>query len=171
MTWWKRAWHRSEMERQLERELRFHLDHHVAELIAQGCAPEEARRLARLALGGPEQVKEECRDARRTRWLEDLWQDLRYALRTLRQKPGFSAVAVLTLALGIGATTVMFTVINGVLFTPLPYPQPERLVSLNEWTEKPSQSGNLWAFTYPNFLDCQRASRSLMMAAWGYKGG
>src|SRR3977135_4496389 len=110
MTWWKRAWRRHEMERQLERELRFHLDHHVAELIARGCTPEEARRQARLAIGGPEQVKEECRDARGTRWLDDTLQDANYAVRMLRQKPGFSAVALLTLALGIGATTVIFTV-------------------------------------------------------------
>ena len=86
------------------------------------------------------------------RWLEDLWQDFRYALRTLRQKPGFAAVALCTLALGSGATTVMFTVINGVLLKPLAYPEPERLVTLHEQTEK---YGNQW-FAYPNFLDCQR---------------
>src|SRR5579863_7293542 len=145
MTWWQRLVRRKQMEEQLEKELRFHLDQHAADLIARGHDPEEARRLARLALGGPEQVKEECRDARGTRWLLDLRQDFRYALRTLRQKPGFAAVAVLTLALGSGATTVMFTVINGVLLKPLPYPEPDKLLALNEWTEKATQFGNLWA--------------------------
>jgi predicted permease len=161
------------MEEQLDKELRFHLDQHTADLIAQGHDPTEARRLARLAFGGPEQVKVECRDARGTRWLEDLWQDFRYALRTLRQRPGFVTVALVTLALGTGATTVMFTVVNGVLLKPLPYPQPDRLVSLEEQTEKVSSPiwGNLWAFAYPNYLDCKRESRSLDMAAWRYSGG
>src|ERR1035441_5085713 len=135
MTWWRRLWRREQMETQLEKEMRFHLDHHTADLIARGHSSEEARRLARLALGGPAQVKEERRDARGTLLLQDLWQDFRYALRTLRQKPGFTAVALLTLALGIGATTVMFTVINGVLLKPYPFPQPSRLVSLQEKTD------------------------------------
>src|SRR5712691_7945283 len=128
MSWWQRLLRRRKMEDQLEKELRFHLDQHASELIAHGRDPQEARRQARLALGGPEQVKEKCRDARGTRWLEDLLQDFRYALRTLRQKPEFAAVAFCTLALGSGATTVMFTVINGVLLKPLLYPEPERLV-------------------------------------------
>jgi putative ABC transport system permease protein len=173
MTWWRRLWRRKQMEEQLDKELRFHLDQHVSDLISQGHNPEEAGRLARLALGGPEQVKEKCRDARGTRWLEDLWQDFRYAVRTLLQRPGFTAVALVTLALGIGATTVMFTVVNGVLLKPLPYPQPDRLVTLNEQTKDVSSPiwGNLWAFAYPNFLDCQRESRSLDMAAFTYSGG
>ena len=173
MTWWQRLWRRKQMEEQLEKELRFHLDQHTTDLIALGHDPEEARRLARLAFGGPEQVKEECRDARGTRWLEDLWQDFRYALRTLRQRPGFAAVAVCTLALGIGATTAIFTVVNGVLLKPLPYIQPDSLVTLDEQTEKVSSPiwGNLWAFAYPNFLDCQHESRSLDMAAYRYNGG
>ena len=119
MNWWQRLWRRKRMEELLEKELRFHLDEHVNQLIAQGNSPDLAQRNARLALGGPEQVKEKCRDARDTRWLEDLFQDFRYTLRTLRQRPGFAAVAILTLALGSGATTVMFTVINGVLLKPL----------------------------------------------------
>jgi len=168
MTWWHRLLRRQQLDEQLEKELRFHLEQHTSDLIARGYQPAEARRQARLALGVPEQVKEECRDARGTRWLEDLWQDLRYALRTLRQKPGFAAVALATLALGIGATAVMFTVIDGVVLKPLPYAEPERLVSLHEQTEKYSDA----TFAYFNFLDCQRESRSLVpMAAWHNAGG
>src|ERR1700731_2109735 len=133
--WWHRLLRRNKLEEQLDKEMRFHLDQHASDLIARGYDAEEARREARLTLGGPEQVKEECRDARGTRWLEDLLQDFRYALRMLRQKPAFAAVALSTLALGSGATTVMFTVINGVLLKPLAFPQPERLLTLNEKTE------------------------------------
>ncbi|MGI8745592.1 MAG: ADOP family duplicated permease [Bryobacteraceae bacterium] len=171
MSWWHRLWRRKQMEEQLDKEMRFHLHQHASDLIAQGYDPEQARREARLALGGEEQVKEQCRDARGTRWLEDLWQDFRYALRTLWQMPGFAAVALLTLALGSGATTVMFTVINGVLLKPLPYAQPDRLVRLQERTDKATQFGNLWSFAYPNFIDCKREIRSLTMAAWRNSGG
>jgi hypothetical protein len=85
MSWWHRLLNRRKMEEQLEKELRFHLDQHTRDLLAQGLPPEEARRQARLAVGGPEQVKEECRDARSTRWLDNLLQDIRYALRTLQR--------------------------------------------------------------------------------------
>jgi predicted permease len=168
MSWWKRLWRRRQMEAQLEKELSFHLEQHTAQLVAQGQAPEEARRQARLALGGPEQVKEKCRDARGTRWLEDLLQDSRYALRTFRQRPGFAIVALLVLALGIGATTVMFTVINSVLLRPLAYPEPERLVTLRGHTE---QFGEFWGFSNPDFEDAKRESRTLALAAWSYGGG
>ena len=169
MTWFQRLRNTAQVEAHLDAELRFDFDQRVAANIRAGMSASTARRAARLAFGGLEQVKEECRDARGTRWLQDLWQDFRYALRTLRQKPGFAAVAILTLALGSGATTVMFTVIDSVLLKPLPYPQPDRLVSLNEATEK---YGDNFRLSYPDFIDCKRDSRSLAsMAAWNYGGG
>ncbi|HEY3939085.1 MAG TPA: ABC transporter permease, partial [Bryobacteraceae bacterium] len=173
MTWWQRLWRRGKLEEQLDKELRFHIEQHAAALVARGYSVEEAQRQARLVFGGPEQVKEDCRDARGTRWLEDLWQDFRYALRTLRQKPGFTAIALVMLALGSGATTVMFSVINGVLLKPLPYAEPDRLVKLDEQTKGITDYrwGDRWAFAYPNFLDCQRASQSVVMAAFRYSGG
>jgi predicted permease len=171
MTWWQRLWQRHELDDQLDKEIRFHIEEHTARLVAEGLEPIEARRQARIAVGGPEQVKESCRDARGTRWLEDLWQDLRYALRTIRQRPGFAAVVALTLAVGIGSTTLMFTVLNGVLFKPFPYRSPERLLSLQEKTAKATQFGGLWAFAYPNFLDVRSAVRSIDSAALRPGGG
>jgi predicted permease len=172
MNWWQRLLGRGKMEEQLEKEMRFHLEQHASELIASGVSPAEARRRARTALGGPEQVKEECRDARGTRWLEDFWQDLRYASRTLGQRPGFAAVAILTLALGIGASTVMFTVVNGVLLRPLPYPQPDKLAAVHghsdDWNAELFGEQNV---AYPDFLDCERESRSLMLAGSLFDGG
>jgi len=172
MSWWQRLWRRRQMEEHLEKELRFHLDQHVSELIAQGHNPEEARRQATLALGGPEQVKEYCRDSRGTRWLEDFSQDIRFALRMLRKNPGSAAVALLTLALGTGATTVMFTVVDGVLLKPLPYPEAHELVTVRghteTWNTKIFGEQNV---AYPDFLDCKRDSRSLEMAGTLYDGG
>ncbi|MGH9677974.1 MAG: permease prefix domain 1-containing protein, partial [Candidatus Acidiferrum sp.] len=172
MNWWQRLLRRNKMEEQLERELRFHLEQNEKELIAGGVAPAEARRRARMSLGGAEQVKEECRDARGTRWLEDFWQDLRYSLRILRHKPGFAIVSISTLALGIGATTVMFTVVNGVLLRPLPYPHPGELVAVHghtdNWNAKLFGEQNM---AYPDFLDCQRESHSVELAGVLFNGG
>jgi predicted permease len=164
--------HRNSVESELDAELRAHLKDEAAKYVAAGVPRDEAVRRARLALGGLEQIKEQCRDARGTRLLEDLLQDFRYAIRTLRQRPGFAAVALLTLALGSGATTVMFTVINGVLLKPLPYPQPDKLVSVHghsdTWKTEIYGEQNV---AYPDFLDCQRGSRSLEMAGALYNGG
>jgi predicted permease len=172
MSWWYRLARRSRMEEQLDKELRFHLEEHAADLMAHGITANEARRQARLALGGPEQVKEGCRDARGTRWLEDLAQDFRYAVRGLRRLPAFTAVALTTLALGIGATTLMFTLINGVLLKPLPYFEPQRLVRVHGYTDTWNTSvygeQNL---ANPDFRDCQRQSHSLEIAGWLWDAG
>jgi predicted permease len=171
VTWLRRLWNRRRLEAQLDAELRFHIDQHAADLIARGVGAGEARRRARLELGGPDQIKERCRDARGTRWLDDAMHDVRYAVRSLRQRPGFAAVTIGTLALGIGATTVMFTLINGVLLRPLPYADPERLVTLIEQTDFSTRFGNQWAFAYPNYVDCAREVRTLELAAWRFSGG
>ena len=168
MSWWSRLRRRTRMEEQLEEELRFHLDQRESDLITRGHSPAQARREARLALGGPEQVKEECRDARGTRWAEELLQDTSYTLRTFRQKPGFVAITLLILALGIGATTVMFAVINSVLLRPLSFPEPDRLVILHGYTK---DFGGFWGFSYPDFVDLNHDIRSVRVAGWAYSSG
>jgi len=121
---------RSKIERELDDELRFHIEQETAKYVRTGENPEHAVRHARLALGGLEQTKEECRDARGTRFLDDLGQDLRYAIRALLHDPAFTLVAGLSLALGIGANTAVFTVICGELYPVLTYPDTARLVKL-----------------------------------------
>lgn len=119
---------RTRVERELDRELSFHLDRLTEENIAQGMSPADARDAARRSLGGYSQIQEECRDMRHTNQIETVWNDLRYAIRTLGRTPGFTTIIVLTLALSIGANSAIFSVIQGVLLRPLPYPQPDRLV-------------------------------------------
>src|SRR5215813_10318597 len=121
---------RRQVEQELDEELRYHIDRQIEENIAKGMTPEEARYAAMRAIGGVERRKEECRDMRRVRLIENLAQDLRYAIRTLFRNPVFSIVALLTLVIGIGSPTAIFSVVHALLLKPLPYPDSDRLVRL-----------------------------------------
>ncbi|PYT98400.1 MAG: hypothetical protein DMG38_15765 [Acidobacteria bacterium] len=149
---------RAQADQQLDDELRGHLERKTEEYMAQGMTPEEAHRRARLDLGGIEQTKEKCRDARRVNWIEDFVQDLRFGLRILHKSPGFTAVAVLTLALGIGANTAVFSVVDAILLRPLPYPEPHRLVRIWESSTKRDVPRN--SVNPLNFLDWQDHAES-----------
>jgi len=127
---WRTLRRRPRVEDELERELRFHLEQQAEENRTRGLPPAEARRAALRRLGGVAQIQEDCRDMRRTNFIENLWRDLRYALRMLKKSPGFTVVIVLTLALAIGANSAIFSVIDGVLLRPLPYPEANRIVRI-----------------------------------------
>jgi len=154
-------------ERELDDEVHSYVDLLAAEKIGHGMSPEEARRTARIELGGVEQVKEDVREAHAGAWLDTVIQDIRYGARMLVKNPGFTAIAVLTLALGIGANTAIFSVVQGVLLAPLPYRQPDRLVMV--WESNP-RFPHVWT-SYPNFQDWQRDAQSFQqMAAFRQQG-
>ena len=137
---------RESMEAELDEELRAHLEHQVEKYLQSGLPPEEAKRRAKLEFGGLDQVKEECRDARGVSFIETTLQDVRYGARMLARSPGFTAVALVTLALGIGANTAIFSVIDAVMLRKLPVKNPQELVQLA--TVGPY---GVSSFSYPGF--------------------
>ena len=144
----------------LDKELRYHFEKLIRDHVAAGMTTEEARRRARLEFGGVEQIKEECRDVR-GRWLEDLGKDLRYTVRTLRRSPGFLTVAVLSLALGIGANTAIFSLINALMLRPLPVKEPDRLVQITRFQD----GGRPASVSYPLFQYFRDNVKSISGAA------
>ena len=168
---WRRKWllrfhalfQRSRLENDLDDELRDYLDREIECEIVAGMSPEEARKLARRSLNGTERLKEECRDARGVRWLEDTLSDVRFAVRTLRKAPVFSGAVIGALALCIGANTAIFSVVDTVLFRPLSFPEQERLVAVTEGV--PGLGFPVMPFSPPDYLFVAANSRSFAATA------
>src|SRR5438093_385504 len=153
-------------DRERDEEIESHLQLHIEDNLRLGMSPEEARREAMIKLGGIESMKEAYRDQRGLPFLETLWQDVRYGARMLRKNPGFTSVAVLTLALGIGANTAIFSFVDAVLLKPLPYPEPGQLVQLRVGRPgKPSTD-----ISSATFVEVKAQSQSLARIA-AYTGG
>ena len=156
---------RRQIDRDIEEELRFHLEMRAQENLDKGMTPEEAMRDARLRFGHPGLIKEICHDIRGVGFMETLWQDLRFGARVLWKNPGFTIVAVLTLALGIGANTAIFSIVNAVVLRPLPYKDPDRIMLL--LGNNPQRELTQNAVAPPDFLDWRAQSRSFSeMAAY-----
>ncbi|HEX7773508.1 MAG TPA: ABC transporter permease, partial [Pyrinomonadaceae bacterium] len=148
---WRALTRRDEMEQELDEEMRFHLERDIEQNIKSGMTPEDARYAALKSFGGVDQSKEECRSARGVELIENTVRDVTYSLRVLVKSYGFTIVVILTLALGIGANTAIFSFANGILLRPLPYPQSDRLVVLDETALK--RGVDSMNVSYPNFLD------------------
>jgi putative ABC transport system permease protein len=166
---------RESTEGELDEELRTQLQHQVTKHVKSGLALEEAQRRARLEFGGLDQVKEECRDARGVSFIETTVQDVRYGLRKLARNPGFTAAAVVTLALGIGANAAIFSLANVFLFRPLPVKDADRLAVVGVQYQADADPGQL---SYLDYLDYRKQAEvftdmtfyNLTLAGLGFRG-
>ncbi|HQZ18931.1 MAG TPA: permease prefix domain 1-containing protein, partial [Vicinamibacteria bacterium] len=147
---------RDELDHRLDEEIRFHLEQQIEKNLRAGMSPAEARRAAHLKFGGVESAREYARDEFRWAWAHDFLRDVRIAFRTLLRTPSFAAAVILTFGLGIGAASSMFSVYDGVLLKPLPYPESDRIVRLYQLGEKGARNN----VSEPNFLDWQQGTRS-----------
>ncbi len=169
MNWLSQFFGKQKREQELEEEVRNHLTMAAGDRMARGEATEEAERAARREFGNVELVREVTRDAWGSGFIDRLTQDLQFGARMIAKSPGFAVIAIVTLALGIGANTALFSVVNGVLLNPLPYPEPEQLVTLHE--SKPNfDSGSI---SFPNFRDWRKENTtfSMMGISRGYAFG
>ena len=152
------------MEREMDAELRFHIEAFAEDLVRRGAPREEAQRRAQIEFGGVERTKEECREARGLSFIDSLFQDLRFGLRMMRKNLGFTATAVLALALGIGVNTTVFTAFDAVALRPRPVKDPDRLVGVYR-TAKGEDYG---AFSYPDYIYYRDHTKTLSdLAMWG----
>src|SRR5262247_1589587 len=146
---WRNLFHKSRQEQELTEEVEAYLEMLIEQKINEGLDPAEARRAALIELGGREQVKEKVRESRAGHLIETIWQDLRYGLQMLRRNPGFTAVAVLSLALGIGANTAIFSLMDAALFKMLPVKNPEQLFFLErEGVRKDFKEGSGLSYAF-----------------------
>ena len=164
---WHRFFRRRRADAELIEEVESYLAEEIAENIARGMTPVEATRHARIKLGNPQRVREELWQQNTITMIDNLWRDLRYATRTLRRTPGFATIAVLVMALGIGANVALFTVVRGVLLNPLPFTAPNQLAALYAKADT-GKGGNVAA---ADFYDWQSSSHSFeQMAIWRWTG-
>jgi predicted permease len=153
MTWLGRLFSRHKLESELDREMQFHLDAAVADHMRAGLTRDQAMRRARIDFGGPEQMKEAVRDARGTRWVEDLVHDVRFALRGMRRSPAFATAAVLTIAIGVGANTAVWSIMEALMRRALPVANPETLAAV----KRVGLGDDQYLVSYPLVQQVQRA--------------
>ena len=156
---------KEELDSQMDEELRFHIQKETEKNIRAGMDPAQAHRSAKIAFGGVERFREQAREERGVRHLEDLFADLRFSFRTLRKSPGFTAIAILSLALGIGANTAIFSIVNAVLIRDLPYENPDELVNIYRDRDR----GSFDPLNYPDFLEVQEGTRQTFVELGGYQ--